>query len=126
MVSTPHRDLVMFVDDDPINNRMHELLFKGLYPHVEVISSTSVDDAITYLSSKPDRLPACIFLDLHLPGENGWKFIERFKTLNLDIDIYLLTSSTDLFNDDTWKSHPEVKDFLEKPLQQYQLKTIFN
>ena len=126
MPGTPHRNLVMFVDDDPINNRMHELLFKGLYPQVTVIKTTSVDDAISHLSSKPDQLPARIFLDLNLPGKNGWQFIEEFKSLDLNIDIYLLTSSIDLFNHDTSQAHPEVKDFLEKPLQEHQLKSIFS
>jgi CheY-like chemotaxis protein len=118
------RKRVMFVDDDPINNRMHELLIKGLCPHVTVIKKTSVDDAVSYLSSNPNALPVCIFLDLNLPGKDGWQFIEEFKPLKLDIDIYLLTSSIDLFSRDILAIHPEVKKFLEKPLQEYQLMPI--
>ena len=115
----------MFVDDDPINNRMHELLFAKLYPDIEVLKATSVDEAIAYLKEHSDHLPSRIFLDLNLPIKDGWQFLQEFKPLEIKIDIYLLTSSIDILHGHNAHVTEVVKDFLEKPLRPHQLKAIF-
>lgn len=115
----------MFVDDDPINNRMHELLFERLYPNIEVLKMTSVDKAILFLKENTDHLPGRIFLDLNLPIKDGWQFITEYLTLGLvDIDIYLLTSSIDVLQGHPAQAQAAIKDILEKPLQTHQLKAI--
>ena len=124
MNKIPLDKTVMFVDDDPINNRMHELLFAKLYPDIEVLKATSVDEAIAYLKEHPDHLPSRIFLDLNLPIKDGWQFLQEFQPLEIKIDIYLLTSSIDIMHGHNTHETEVVKDFLEKPLRPHQLKAI--
>ena len=105
---------VMFVDDDAINNEINQLLFKKLYPNIEVITKSSVDKAIEYLLDSTVQNPDKIFLDINLPIKSGCDFLSEFKKLNIsNIDLYMLTSALDLISNDMRNSHPEVKAFVE-------------
>ena len=116
---------VMFVDDDAINNEINQMLFNKLYPHIEVVIKQSVDGAIEYLVDSTIENPDKIFLDVNLPIKSGWDFLNEFNSLEIsNIDLYMLTSALDLLDNDTRNSHPEVKDFVEKPLYDYKLESI--
>jgi response regulator RpfG family c-di-GMP phosphodiesterase len=116
---------VMFVDDDAINNEINQMLFKKLYPNIEVIIKSSVDGALEYLLDSSVQNPNKIFLDINLPIKSGWDFLVEFKELNIsDIDLYMLTSALDLLDSDVRNAHPEVKEFVEKPLYDYKLESI--
>lgn len=118
---------VMFVDDDAINNEINQMLFNKLYPHIEVVIKQSVDGAIEYLVDSTVENPDKIFLDINLPIKSGWDFLNEFSLLKIsDIDLYMLTSALDLLDNDTRNSHPEVKDFVEKPLYDYKLESILS
>lgn len=116
---------VMFVDDDAINNEINKILFKKLYPNIEVIIKSSVDGALEYLLNSSVNNPNKIFLDINLPIKSGWDFLAEFKELNITgIDIYMLTSTLDLLDADIRTQYPEVKEFVEKPLYDYKLESI--
>jgi len=117
----------MFVDDDAINNEINQMLLGKLYPEIEVIIKSSVDEALEYIKNPETQNPSKLFLDINLPIKNGWDFLAEFKDLNIStIDLYMLTSALDLLDNDISKQHPEVKDFVEKPLYEYKLERIFN
>jgi len=115
----------MFVDDDAINNEINQMLFKKLYPNIEVIVKFSVDSAIEYLQDASSEKPNKLFLDINLPIKSGWDFLAEYKALNISgIDLYMLTSALDLLDADIRTKYPEVKDFVEKPLYDYKLESI--
>ncbi len=116
---------VMFVDDDAINNEINQMLFRKLYPQIEVVIQNSVDKALAYIQDKDTKNPQKIFLDINLPVKSGWDFLAEYKELNItDIDLYMLTSALDLLDSDIRGKHPEVKDFVEKPLYEYKLEQL--
>jgi len=115
----------MFVDDDTINNEINQMLFGKLYPEIEVIIKSSVDGALEYIKNPETQNPNKLFLDINLPIKSGWDFLEEYKALNISgIDLYMLTSALDLLDSDIRIKHPEVKDFVEKPLYEYKLEQI--
>lgn len=115
----------MFVDDDAINNEINQMLFRKLYPEIEVIIKSSVDSALEYLLNPTLQNPNKIFLDVNLPIKSGWDFLDEYKSLNISgIDLYMLTSALDLLDADVRNKYPEVKDFVEKPLYDYKLESI--
>ena len=116
---------VMFVDDDAINNEINQMLFKKLYPNIEVVVKSSVDSALDYLKDNSKEKPNKLFLDINLPIKSGWDFLAEYKELNITgIDLYMLTSALDLLDADIRDQYPEVKDFVEKPLYDYKLEAI--
>jgi len=115
----------MFVDDDAINNEINQMLFSKLYPNINVVIKNSVDKALVYLQDTTSDNPDKIFLDINLPIKSGWDFLAEFKELKITgIDLYMLTSALDLLDSDVKAKHPEVKDFVEKPLYDYKLKEL--
>ena len=118
-----HSKSVLFIDDDPITNRMHELLMKRLRPDIEAITLDSVDAGIARLTNQK-TIPQLIFIDLHLPVKDGWDFIKEFIELGIDSKLIVLTSSIDIFNNDGRDNHPEVTEFIEKPLQIHKIQEL--
>lgn len=118
---------VMFVDDDAINNEVNQMLFRKLYPEIEVVVKSSVDAALDYLNDPGIKNPNKIFLDINLPIKNGWDFLTEYKQLKTHgTDIYMLTSALDLLDTSKKEQYPEVKDFVEKPLYDYKLESILS
>lgn len=116
---------IMFVDDDAINNEINQMLFKKLYPNIEVVVKSSVDSALEYLKDTSVENPNKLFLDINLPIKSGWDFLAEYKVLQISgIDIYMLTSALDLLDADISTKYPEVKDFVEKPLYDYKIEDI--
>ena len=116
----------MMIDDDDINNEVNSLLIHNFDPNIEIVKYLTVDDGLNYLRNNPDKLPELIFCDINLPHKNGWDFLQEFKTLQLDIDVYMLTSSLDILDRNIEEQHPDVSGFIEKPLYDYKIKDIFN
>ena len=118
---------VMFVDDDVINNEVNQMLFRKLYPEIEVVVKSSVDAAMDYLNDPEVKNPNKIFLDINLPIKSGWDFLTEYKQLEMPgTDVYMLTSALDLLDNNKREQHTEVKDFVEKPLYDYKLESILS
>lgn len=118
---------VMFVDDDSINNEVNLMLFRKLYPEIEVVVKSSVDAALDYLNDPTVDNPNKIFLDINLPVKSGWDFLTEYNQLEIaGTDVYMLTSALDLLDSRKREEHPEVKDFVEKPLYDYKLESILS
>nr|MCH9659865.1 response regulator [Bacteroidota bacterium] len=89
--------------------------------------------ALEYLQSAAvDNCPKpnLIFLDINMPGMNGWEFLDAFNALDnsitAGIKIILLSTSSD--PDEVKKSMLQynVEDFISKPLSLPLLDTIYS
>ena len=75
---------------------------------------SNINDALVYL--KNNEAPDIIFLDLELPGVNGFDFLENVKTITSQI---IITSAYEKYALKTIKFH--VVDFLLKPINDIEL-----
>jgi CheY-like chemotaxis protein len=110
----------MLVDDNHHDNFFHEREIKKANASNVVITKNSGMDALEYLKSKRDPHSDLIFLDINMPGMNGWEFLQEYNALDKELQgqavIIMLTTSDNA--DDVAKagSWSFISDYITKPL----------
>ncbi|WP_299214054.1 response regulator [uncultured Aquimarina sp.] len=129
-------DCIILVDDDKITNYIHQRVIKRSDIDVSIKINKTGSEALSYLknmSNYPNDVypkPGIIFLDINMPGMNGWDFINEYRKLPDEqkrrIIIAMLTTSTNPDDEYAAKQTPEINMFLKKPLTAEKLETTIN
>jgi CheY-like chemotaxis protein len=121
----------MLIDDNPDDNFYHERVIKRCNAAETVISKTSGKAALSHLKSKKENEqahPELIFLDINMPGMNGWEFLQEYEKLDKHLQghviVVMLTTSEN--PDDRMKAMDILPDFKTKPLTIQILEEIIN
>lgn len=121
----------MLVDDNPDDNFYHERVITRSNAADIVIPKESASDALEYLRSQKNNHnthPDLIFLDINMPGMNGWDFLMEYTKLDKKLQsravIVMLTTSEN--PDDKMKARALniAADFKTKPLTKEMLEKI--
>jgi CheY-like chemotaxis protein len=114
---------IMLVDDNPHDNFFHEREIRKTGGENTVIVKNSGREALDYLSSNkidPDVQPDLIFLDINMPGMNGWEFLKEYSLLDEEIRngaiVIMLTTSSNSDDMTKAKACGFVLDYITKPL----------
>ena len=106
---------VLLVDDDATANYLSKELLERMHAANEI---ETAENSLRALKLITQSSPDVIFLDIRMPGIDGFDFLERLKTLALEnkIKVVMLTSS--MRPEDRLKafSYKAVIEYLEKPL----------
>jgi response regulator RpfG family c-di-GMP phosphodiesterase len=120
-------DCVLLVDDDISTNFIHRRIVENAKINVDVKEITSAKEALDYLTysgkyeNKEDAPKAgIIFLDINMPGMNGWDFIAEYKKLDerhkARIVVVMLTTSLNPDDEQHAANVEEIATYLHKPL----------
>jgi len=113
----------VLIDDDSISNFITEKLILREAFAQKVQSFISAEKALAHfenLIQQNSAFPEMIFLDLNMPGMDGWEFIKAYKNLpdvfTSQCRLFMLSSAVDAKDIVQAKSLDEVEDFISKPL----------
>jgi len=122
MIETDTIDLVLLVDDDDVVNFLNSTIINQTGRVKEIQSVTSGNHAIGKLEEfqSTNRWPAIIFIDINMPGINGWELVEllkeQFQTLKNKSIVCLLSSSLDPRDREKAEKSDWVDYYISKPL----------
>lgn len=119
---------VVVIDDDAVVLFLHKVLIKRSSIPSKVESFLDAEEGFRYVveSSKEDRI--LIFLDINMPGLNGWEFLTRLEQLPIAnrVFVVMVTSSINSSDRKRAEKHTLVIDYKEKPLSKQACEEIYH
>jgi CheY-like chemotaxis protein len=127
---------ILFIDDDEPTNFLNKLLVEemGCAEYVQVV--TSGPEALEYLTgtgsfrNNGHPRPDLIFLDINMPGMDGWEFLQHYEKLpsnqKANIVMVMLTTSLNPDDEKAAQQNSVISGFENKPLQPAVIKKILN
>ncbi len=110
----------MLIDDSPDDNFFHKREIRKADLTTTVITENSGREALEYLRSKKEPHSDLIFLDINMPGMNGWEFLEEYNKLGKELQcqaiIIMLTTSENSDDIAKSKTFSSISDYITKPL----------
>lgn len=114
---------LIFIDDDPLSNGLNRIIAKRATPGflVETFENPALGiEFITQFHPSTELIQGIIFLDINMPGLNGWMVLNNLATFfekdNFPFIIYMLSSSIDKKDIEKANDHDLVRGYLYKPL----------
>lgn len=114
---------ILLIDDDPDDNFFHRIVIEesGLCSTVRVAENGR--DALAYLTGTDQAKyvrPDVIFLDINMPGMNGFEFLVQYQKLTEDqksrLVLLMLTTSLSITDQQQAALSGEVAGYYTKPL----------
>ncbi|GER59113.1 response regulator [Patiriisocius marinus] len=123
---------VLLIDDDKATNFYNLMMVSRHEQFSEVSSVTNGQDGLDYLveaKSGKFKTPDLIFLDINMPGMNGWEFLTEFEKLGSEftskIKVIILSTSSDPDEVRKTLENYNAEDFISKPLSLPILNTVY-
>ena len=122
----------MLIDDNADDNFFHERVINKCHAADAVVSKQTSREALKFLRSlnqtNHKMHPDLIFLDINMPGMNGWEFLDEYKALEEGVMrsaiIIILTTSEDPYDKSIVEEMNIASDFRTKPLSYKMLNEV--
>ncbi|MBX7125398.1 MAG: response regulator [Cyclobacteriaceae bacterium] len=130
-MTTKRIPLALLIDDSDIDLFVQKRFIEITQFAERILTYRSPADALKFMDGlTPAELPQVIFLDLNMPGMDGFGFLERCtpgtKPGFEKIKIVVLTSSNNIADRERANSFANVISFVSKPLNSKLLEDLRN
>lgn len=122
---------VLLIDDSESDNFYHARKITKMGITDTIHMCFSGPEALEYLKSKLEGInpqPTLIFLDINMPGMNGWEFLEEYEKLDIaeqgEVVLTMLSNSIDERDKRKAHDYKTVQGYYSKPLSEEYLTTI--
>ncbi|MFD1257132.1 response regulator [Mucilaginibacter terrae] len=130
-------DCVLLIDDDRPTNFIHKKVIEKAGLEVEVQALTSASEALDFLTGTGKyagvpqlHRPGIIFLDINMPGMNGWEFMDAYHQLSESqkarIVVIMLTTSLNADDRERAQQDKDIATFYHKPLRSEMVMELVN
>ena len=114
---------ILLIDDDLPTNFINERVLRKMDCAEKIKAVQGGFEALSYLKAEDKEThprPDLIFLDINMPGMNGWEFLEQYHLLELDqkskVVVVMLTTSLNPDEREKAEKVSQISGFLNKPL----------
>jgi CheY-like chemotaxis protein len=114
---------VLLIDDHKPDNVLHTIIIEEANVAEKIVAIETGQKALDYLKSTEDgkhMQPDLIFLDINMPGINGWDFLGDYEQLDQakqgGVVIVMLTTSLNPDDEAKARTYSVIKGFRNKPL----------
>jgi CheY-like chemotaxis protein len=121
----------MLIDDNPDDNFIHERVIRNNHYTDCVIKMENAYDALDYFKNKTatdTQQIDILFLDINMPGMNGWEFLEEYDKLDSacrkGVVVVMLTTSESEEDKRKAQKWGFTSDFKTKPLTRQMMEDI--
>lgn len=124
MKKIPH---ILIVDDNEMDNVYHEYILRKADIAQNIIAVESAEAAIAFLTNPGSPQIDLLFLDVNMPGMNGFEFVEAYEKIvspARHVTIVMLTSSPAPEDIARARAHKEIRQYVTKPLTQVVAKEL--
>ena len=122
--------LLLFIDDDFATNFYHKIIVRDSGLVEKYLFFSSATGALSYFEEQfalgnPEK-PDAIFLDINMPGINGWEFLDIYAKSDHDkAPIYImLTTSLNPEDQERAELNPLVSGLKNKPLTEAHIEEV--
>ena len=115
-------ECILVVDDSNIVRNFIQKIFDNKY---KVLAVSDGGEAISIIDNTPHDRIKCMFLDLNMPGVDGFQVLEHFKTANLFnvIPVSIITGAGDTETIQRAFSY-NIVDMIQKPFDENKIKGV--
>lgn len=122
-------DCIMLIDDNKVDNFFHERVIKKNNAARNIIAVESGQEALDYIAQGSSVLqPELIFLDINMPGMDGWEFLDHYRQLEDSLQtamiVVMLTTSENPDDKARAATQGILSDFKSKPLTKNMLTEV--
>lgn len=122
---------ILLVDDSEPDNFLTSRIVKKADVCNEIVVTYGGEEALRYLAKPEDGKypnPELIFLDINMPGMNGWEFLEAYnelpETMRKGIVVCMLSTSFAEVDLRRTEDSPVPSDHFQKPLTADKLHSV--
>lgn len=114
---------VLLIDDNEMDNEFHTIMIEETNLVSHVLSALDGEEGLKVIkeTAGTEKEPTLIFLDINMPGMDGFEFLEIYKNLSSEFQLdstILLMLTTSLMDQKRFEETciPQLKGYLHKPL----------